>query len=82
MWSAGIFLSNTLPSFRNPGAVDGVPKSAQPPAEVVLWIDSAWQDRVLQRGPTYLNRAAPADGLASAQQPDARRYDTPSMGSE
>jgi L-cysteine/cystine lyase len=48
----------------------------------VLWIDAAWQDRVLQRGPTYLNLAAPSEGLASPQQPDARRYDTPSLGTE
>jgi len=41
MWSAGIFLSNTLPSFRNPGGVDGVPEPAQPPTELVLWIDPA-----------------------------------------
>ena len=48
----------------------------------MLWVDPAWQERVVQRGPTYLNLAAPNDGLASGLQPDARRYDTPSLGTE
>ncbi len=48
----------------------------------MLWVDPAWQERVVQRGPTYLNLDAPNEGLASGLQPDARRYDTPSLGTE
>jgi selenocysteine lyase/cysteine desulfurase len=45
----------------------------------MLWIDPAWQDRVLPRGPTFLNLAAPGDGLASGLHPDARRHDAPGL---
>jgi L-cysteine/cystine lyase len=48
----------------------------------MLWVDPAWRDRVAQRGPTYLNLAMPNDGLHSGLQPDGRRYDTPSLGTE
>jgi L-cysteine/cystine lyase len=48
----------------------------------MLWIDPAWQERVLPRGPAFPNLAAPNDGLRSALQPDARRHDAPGMSVE
>jgi L-cysteine/cystine lyase len=48
----------------------------------MLWIDPAWSERVVPRGPTFLNLADPSAGLANALQPDARRHDAPGAGVE
>jgi L-cysteine/cystine lyase len=48
----------------------------------MLWIDPAWQERIVPRGPTFLNLAAPSEGLGAALQPDARRHDAPGVGTE
>jgi L-cysteine/cystine lyase len=48
----------------------------------MLWIDPAWQERVVPRGPTFLNLASPNDGLGAALQPDARRHDAPALSVE
>ena len=48
----------------------------------MLWIDPAWWERVVPPGPTFLNLAAPNDGLDAALQPDARRHDAPGVGAE
>jgi L-cysteine/cystine lyase len=48
----------------------------------MLWIDPAWQERVVPRGPSFLNLASPSDGLRSPLQPDARRHDAPAMSVE
>jgi selenocysteine lyase/cysteine desulfurase len=48
----------------------------------MLWIDPAWSERVVPRGPTILNLADPSAGLANALHPDARRHDAPGAGIE
>jgi selenocysteine lyase/cysteine desulfurase len=48
----------------------------------MLWIDPAWRERVVARGPTFLNLVAPTGGLDAALHPDARRYDAPGVGTE
>ncbi len=48
----------------------------------MLWIDPAWRERVVPRGPAFLNLAAPGEGLASPLQPDARRHDAPALSPE
>jgi selenocysteine lyase/cysteine desulfurase len=48
----------------------------------MLWIDPAWQERVVPRGPAFPNLAAPNDGLAYPLQPDARRHDAPGLSTE
>jgi len=48
----------------------------------MLWVASAWRDRVAPVGATYLNLADASGGLAAELQPDARRYDAPGVGAE
>lgn len=48
----------------------------------MLWIDPAWQPRVVAVGPTYENLAVPADGLDAEPWPDARAHDTSALSAE
>jgi L-cysteine/cystine lyase len=48
----------------------------------MLWVAPEWQARVAPVGATYVNLENAADGLAAKLHPDARRYDSPSLGPE
>jgi L-cysteine/cystine lyase len=48
----------------------------------LLWIAPAWRERLAVLTPTYLNLAAPGDGLRAQPWPDARALDTPALSAE
>jgi L-cysteine/cystine lyase len=48
----------------------------------LLWVAAAWRERLAVLTPTYLNLAAPGDGLRAQPWPDARALDTPALSAE
>ncbi len=48
----------------------------------MLWIDPAWQPRVVAVAPTYENLSVPADGLDAEPWPDARAHDGSALSAE
>jgi selenocysteine lyase/cysteine desulfurase len=48
----------------------------------MLWVASAWRERLAPVGATYLNLENPGAGLDSRPHPDARRYDAPGVSAE
>jgi L-cysteine/cystine lyase len=48
----------------------------------MLWVAPEWRDRLAPIGTTYINLEDASAGLDSVPQPDARRYDTPSVAAE
>lgn len=48
----------------------------------MLWVAPAWQERLRDLKPGYVNLAAPNDGLAAEPWPDARAFDAVTMSWE
>jgi selenocysteine lyase/cysteine desulfurase len=48
----------------------------------MLWVAPEWRERLAPIGTTYINLEDASAGLEAVPQPDARRYDTPSVAAE
>jgi selenocysteine lyase/cysteine desulfurase len=48
----------------------------------MLWVSPEWSERLLAIGPTYLNLADPAAGLAAVPHPAAARHDASALSPE